>query len=54
MKSKVKRVEFVSDRMLCIILRGKWCHIITMNAHAPTENKIDDMKDSFHEELECL
>jgi hypothetical protein len=26
--STVKRVEFVSDRMPYIILRGRWCHII--------------------------
>jgi hypothetical protein len=25
--STVKRVEFVSDRMSYIILRGRWCHI---------------------------
>jgi hypothetical protein len=24
--SAVKRIEFVSDRMLYIILRGRWCH----------------------------
>jgi hypothetical protein len=26
--SVVKWVEFVSDRMPYIILRGRWCHII--------------------------
>jgi hypothetical protein len=30
----VKRVEFVSDRMSYIILRGRWCHIIVLNVHA--------------------
>jgi hypothetical protein len=29
--SAVKRVESVSDRMLYIILRGRWCHIIVLN-----------------------
>jgi exonuclease III len=38
--------------MLYIILRGRWCHIIVLNIHAPTEDKIDDVKDSFYEELE--
>jgi hypothetical protein len=47
-----KGVEFVSDRMSYIILRGRWCHIIVLNAHAPTEDKTDDVKDSFYEELE--
>jgi hypothetical protein len=38
--------------MSYIILRGRWCHIIVLNVHAPTEEKTDDMKDSFYEELE--
>jgi hypothetical protein len=49
--SAVKRVEFVSDRMSYIILRGRWCHIIVVNVHAPTEDKTD-VKESFYEELE--
>jgi exonuclease III len=52
--SAVKRVEFVSDRMSYIILIGRWCHIIVLNVHARTENKTDDVKDSFYEELECV
>jgi hypothetical protein len=50
--SAVKRVEFVSDTMSNIILRGRWCNTIIRNAHAPTEDNIDDIKDSFCEELE--
>jgi hypothetical protein len=45
------RVEFVSDRMSYIILRGRCCHIIVLNVHAPTEDKTYDLKDSFCEEL---
>jgi hypothetical protein len=48
----VKRVEFVGDRMSYIILRGRWCDIIFLNIHAPTEDKIDEVKDSFYNELE--
>jgi hypothetical protein len=48
--SAVKRVEFINDRMSCIILRGRWCHIIVLSVHAPTEDKSDDVKDSFYEE----
>jgi hypothetical protein len=44
--SAVKRDEFVSDRMSDIILRGRWCHIIVLNVHAPTEDKTDEVKDS--------
>jgi hypothetical protein len=50
----VKRVEYVSDRMSYIILRGCWCDNIILNVDAPTENKIDDMKDTFYKELENL
>jgi hypothetical protein len=49
--STVKRVESVSDRMSYITLRGRWCDIIVFNVHAPTEDKCDDAKDSFYEEL---
>jgi hypothetical protein len=52
--SAVGRVEFVSDRISYIILRGRWCHIIVLDVHAPTENKTSDVKDSFYEELERL
>jgi hypothetical protein len=48
--SAVKRVEFISDRMLYVILRGSWCDIIVLNVHAPTEDKIDDIRDRFYEE----
>jgi hypothetical protein len=50
--SAVKRVEFVSDRTSYIILTGCWCHIIVLNVHAPTEDKTDDVKDSFYKEVE--
>ena len=50
--SAVKRVEFVSDRVSYIDLRGRWCNIIVLNVHAPSEVKCDDSKDSFYEELE--
>jgi hypothetical protein len=47
----VRRVEFVSDRMSYIILRGQWCNIIALNVHAPCEDKSNDIKDIFNEEL---
>jgi exonuclease III len=50
--SAVKKVQFVSDRMSYIMLRGHWCDIIVLNVHAPEEDIIDDMKDRFYEELE--
>jgi hypothetical protein len=50
--SAVKMLESVSDRMLYITLNGRWCDIIVLNVHAPTEDKDDVIKDSFYEELE--
>jgi hypothetical protein len=49
--SAVKRVEFVNDRMSYIIVRGCWFHIIVLNVHALTEDKIGDVKDRFYEKL---
>jgi hypothetical protein len=36
------------------VVRGRWCDIIVPNVRAPTEDKIDDVKDRFYEELECV
>jgi hypothetical protein len=45
---KIKRVEFILIGYL--ILRGYWCYIIVLSLHALTEEKIDDVKDSFYEQ----
>jgi len=50
----VKRVEFVSNRMSYIDLRGRWFNIIILNVRAPSEEKSDDLKDSFYEEVELI
>jgi len=44
--SAVKRVEFVSDRVSYIALRGRWCNIV-LNVHAPSEEKNDASKVTF-------
>ena len=49
--SAVNRVEFVSDRVSYVVLRGRWCNIIFLNVHAPSEEKSDDSEDSFYGEL---
>jgi len=46
--SAVNRVEFVSDRLSYIVVRGRWRNIILVNVHAPSE----ESKDSIYEELE--
>ena len=45
--SPVKRVEFVTNRMSYIVLRGHWCNIIVLNVYVPSEGKSDDSEDSF-------
>jgi hypothetical protein len=50
--SAVNRVEFVTDRMSYITLKGCWCDNIVLNVHALTEDKDDVIKDSFYKELE--
>jgi hypothetical protein len=49
--SAAKKAEFVSGRVSYIVLRGCWCNISVLNVHAPTEEKSDDSKDNFYEEL---
>ena len=50
--SAVKRVEFLCDRVSHIVLRGCWCNIIVVNVHATSEEKSEESKDRFYEELE--
>jgi hypothetical protein len=33
------------------MLRGRWCHIVVLNVHFPTEDKPGDLKNSFYKEL---
>ena len=48
----MKRIEFVSDRLSYIVLKGRWPHIVVVNVHAPSEEKSEELQDSFYEELE--
>jgi len=50
--SAVKTAEFVSDRTSYMVLRGRWCNIIILNVHAQSEEKSDDSKHRFYEELD--
>jgi len=50
--SAERRVEFVSDRLSCMVLGGRRRNIIVVNVHASSEEKSDESKYSFYEELE--
>ena len=47
-RSSVKKVEFISDRVSCITLKGRRCDTIVLNVYAPSEDKDYDIKDSFY------
>ena len=32
-------------------MRGRWCNVIVLNVYAASEEKSDNSKDSFYEEL---
>jgi len=51
-----KTVEFVSDRMFCIVLRCHNFDTTILNAYIPVENTSDkpNSKNSFCEELDTL
>ena len=52
--SSVKRAEFVRDTMSYVVLRVLWCDIIVINVHAPNQEKSDDSKNSFCDDLSRL
>jgi hypothetical protein len=45
-----KRVEFISDSVSYITVRGRWCDIIVLNSQAPS----DDTKDGFTRTKSCI
>ena len=52
--SAIREVQFVSDRLSYIILKGKLHDFVIVNVHGPIEDKDDKMKDEFYGELECV
>lgn len=52
MKGKVIKFQAISDRMCKLQVRDKHKNITMLNFHAPTEEKDDETKDEFYEQLE--
>jgi len=55
---KVKHIvlDFVpiSERICCLHVKGRFFNMSIINAHAPTEDKEDSIKDEFYEVLEKI
>ena len=47
-------MEFISDNVSCITLKGRWCDILVVNVHSHQKKKGDDIKDSLYEEIARL
>jgi hypothetical protein len=47
-------VECISNRTLYISIRGWWSNTVVLNVYTPAEDKSDDTKDSFYEDLEGI
>jgi len=43
----IKKVDFASDTMSYIVLRGGWFNIIVLNVHVTSKEKSDDLKAVF-------
>jgi hypothetical protein len=48
--TKVTSVDFINNKMY-IQIESHWYDINVLNVHAPTEDKSDDTKNSFYEDL---
>jgi hypothetical protein len=46
--------SYLPDKMGFICFSSCWCYNIVLDVHAPTEDKIDDVRNNFYEELEHL
>ncbi|XP_008185534.1 uncharacterized protein LOC100573366 [Acyrthosiphon pisum] len=49
---RVKKFKAVNDRICHMELECRWFNVILINGYAPTEDKEDEVKDIFYENLE--
>lgn len=52
--TKIVRFQPISDRLCYIELKCKWYNMFLINCYAPTEDKSDDIKNKFYEDLDLL
>jgi hypothetical protein len=53
-KRIMSAAEFISDWLLCIVLRGCLYDNVILDVRASTENECDGSRDGFYEELETV
>lgn len=54
MRSRIKQFQPKDDRLCSIRIKGEHNMITIVNIHAPTEEKIEDEKDQYYEELTAV
>ncbi|XP_026827597.1 craniofacial development protein 2-like [Ooceraea biroi] len=52
--SAIRNIRFVNERLGLLVVQGRWYKIAIINAYAPTEDKEDEIKDGFYDELEHI
>lgn len=52
--SNIVNFKSINDRLCILELKCKWYNVIMINCYAPTEDKHDDIKTVFYDELEIL
>jgi len=50
--NKIMDFDPISDRICKLRRKGKFYNITLINIYAPTEDKKEDIKEQFHEELQ--
>jgi hypothetical protein len=53
-KDQVSYPYKAANKIIVLYNLIRWCSITGLNVHAPCEDKSDDVKDSFYEELRCV
>lgn len=52
--SSIVNFKPINDRLCILEIKCKWYNVIMINCYAPMENKNDDIKTVFYDELEML
>jgi len=52
--TNIVRFQPISDRICYIELKCKWYNMFLINCYAPTEDKSDDIKNKFYEDLDLV